>query len=89
MIVVEDLHKHFGGFRAVDGSSLEIALWGDALLRLGDLRLEGAAQMELMSHEVAQLPDSILPRQTSMSESEYERLRRDVESLRTELEVST
>ena len=25
MIVVEDLHKHFGGFRAVDGSSLEIA----------------------------------------------------------------
>ncbi|MDJ0639933.1 MAG: ABC transporter ATP-binding protein, partial [Paracoccaceae bacterium] len=25
MIVVEDLHKHFGGFRAVDGASLEIA----------------------------------------------------------------
>lgn len=25
MIVVEDLHKHFGGFHAVDGSSLEIA----------------------------------------------------------------
>ncbi len=24
MIVVEDLHKHFGGFRAVDGSTLEI-----------------------------------------------------------------
>ena len=24
MIVVEDLHKHFGGFHAVDGSSLEI-----------------------------------------------------------------
>ncbi len=24
MIVVEDLHKHFGGFRAVDGASLEI-----------------------------------------------------------------
>jgi len=25
MIVVEDLHKHFGGFRAVDGASLKIA----------------------------------------------------------------
>ncbi|GAB5438567.1 Lipopolysaccharide export system ATP-binding protein LptB [Falsiruegeria mediterranea M17] len=25
MIVVEDVHKHFGGFRAVDGASLEIA----------------------------------------------------------------
>jgi len=25
MIVVEDLHRHFGGFRAVDGASLEIA----------------------------------------------------------------
>ncbi len=25
MIVVEDLHKHFGGFRAVDGTSVEIA----------------------------------------------------------------
>jgi branched-chain amino acid transport system ATP-binding protein len=25
MIVVEDLHKHFGGFHAVDGASLEIA----------------------------------------------------------------
>jgi branched-chain amino acid transport system ATP-binding protein len=25
MIVVEDLHKHFGGFRAVDGASIEIA----------------------------------------------------------------
>lgn len=25
MIVVEDLHKHFGGFHAVDGSTLEIA----------------------------------------------------------------
>jgi len=25
MIVVEDLHKHFGGFRAVNGASLEIA----------------------------------------------------------------
>ena len=25
MIVVEDIHKHFGGFRAVDGASLEIA----------------------------------------------------------------
>jgi len=25
MIVVEDLHKHFGGFRAVDGATLEIA----------------------------------------------------------------
>ena len=25
MIRVEDLHKHFGGFRAVDGASLEIA----------------------------------------------------------------
>ena len=25
MIVVEDLHKHFGGFRAVDGASLRIA----------------------------------------------------------------
>jgi branched-chain amino acid transport system ATP-binding protein len=25
LIVVEDLHKHFGGFRAVDGASLEIA----------------------------------------------------------------
>ncbi|MCC6305859.1 MAG: ABC transporter ATP-binding protein [Rhodobacteraceae bacterium] len=25
MIVVEDLHKHFGGFRAVDGASLAIA----------------------------------------------------------------
>lgn len=25
MIVIEDLHKHFGGFHAVDGSSLEIA----------------------------------------------------------------
>ncbi len=24
MIIVEDLHKHFGGFRAVDGSTLEI-----------------------------------------------------------------
>ena len=24
MIVVEDLHKHFGGFHAVDGASLEI-----------------------------------------------------------------
>ena len=24
MIVVEDVHKHFGGFRAVDGASLEI-----------------------------------------------------------------
>ena len=24
MIVVEDLHRHFGGFRAVDGSSMEI-----------------------------------------------------------------
>ena len=25
MIVVEELHKHFGGFRAVDGASVEIA----------------------------------------------------------------
>ena len=25
MIVVENLHKHFGGFRAVDGASIEIA----------------------------------------------------------------
>ncbi|MFT6913436.1 MAG: branched-chain amino acid transport system ATP-binding protein, partial [Paracoccaceae bacterium] len=25
MIVVENLHRHFGGFRAVDGASLEIA----------------------------------------------------------------
>jgi branched-chain amino acid transport system ATP-binding protein len=25
MIIVEDLHKHFGGFRAVDGASIEIA----------------------------------------------------------------
>jgi branched-chain amino acid transport system ATP-binding protein len=25
MIVVEDLHRHFGGFRAVDGASLKIA----------------------------------------------------------------
>ncbi len=25
MIVVEDLHKHFGGFHAVDGASLKIA----------------------------------------------------------------
>ena len=25
MIVVDDLHKHFGGFRAVDGASLKIA----------------------------------------------------------------
>ena len=25
MIVVEDMHKHFGGFHAVDGASLEIA----------------------------------------------------------------
>ncbi len=25
MIVVDDIHKHFGGFRAVDGASLEIA----------------------------------------------------------------
>jgi branched-chain amino acid transport system ATP-binding protein len=25
MIVVKDLHKHFGGFRAVDGASIEIA----------------------------------------------------------------
>ncbi|GGH47604.1 ATP-binding cassette domain-containing protein [Frigidibacter albus] len=25
MIVVEDLHRHFGGFRAVDGASLQIA----------------------------------------------------------------
>lgn len=25
MIVVEDLHKHFGGFRAVDGASIEIS----------------------------------------------------------------
>ena len=25
MIVVDDLHKHFGGFRAVDGVSLTIA----------------------------------------------------------------
>ncbi|TRD21809.1 ABC transporter ATP-binding protein [Palleronia caenipelagi] len=25
MIVVKDLHRHFGGFRAVDGTSLEIA----------------------------------------------------------------
>lgn len=25
MIIVEDVHKHFGGFRAVDGASLEIA----------------------------------------------------------------
>ena len=25
MIVVEDLHKHFGGFRAVNGASIEIA----------------------------------------------------------------
>jgi len=25
MIVVDDLHKHFGGFRAVDGASIEIA----------------------------------------------------------------
>jgi branched-chain amino acid transport system ATP-binding protein len=25
LIVVEDVHKHFGGFRAVDGASLEIA----------------------------------------------------------------
>jgi branched-chain amino acid transport system ATP-binding protein len=25
MIVVEDIHKHFGGFRAVDGASLKIA----------------------------------------------------------------
>jgi len=25
MIVVKDVHKHFGGFRAVDGSTLEIA----------------------------------------------------------------
>ena len=25
MIVVQDIHKHFGGFRAVDGASLEIA----------------------------------------------------------------
>jgi branched-chain amino acid transport system ATP-binding protein len=24
MIVVEDLHRHFGGFHAVDGASLEI-----------------------------------------------------------------
>ena len=24
MIVVEDIHKHFGGFRAVDGASLTI-----------------------------------------------------------------
>ena len=24
MIVVEDLHKHFGGFHAVDGASLKI-----------------------------------------------------------------
>ena len=24
MIVVEDVHKHFGGFRAVDGATLEI-----------------------------------------------------------------
>ena len=24
MIVLEDIHKHFGGFRAVDGTSLEI-----------------------------------------------------------------
>ena len=24
MIVVEDVHKHFGGFHAVDGASLEI-----------------------------------------------------------------
>jgi len=25
MIVVDDLHKHFGGFHAVDGATLEIA----------------------------------------------------------------
>ena len=25
MIVVDDVHKHFGGFHAVDGASLEIA----------------------------------------------------------------
>ncbi|MEM7733493.1 MAG: ATP-binding cassette domain-containing protein, partial [Pseudomonadota bacterium] len=25
MIVVEDVHKHFGGFHAVDGASMEIA----------------------------------------------------------------
>jgi branched-chain amino acid transport system ATP-binding protein len=24
MIIVEDIHKHFGGFHAVDGASLEI-----------------------------------------------------------------
>lgn len=24
MIVIEDVHKHFGGFRAVDGASLRI-----------------------------------------------------------------
>jgi branched-chain amino acid transport system ATP-binding protein len=28
MIVVENLHKHFGGFHAVDGASLEIAVGG-------------------------------------------------------------
>lgn len=25
MIAVENLHRHFGGFRAVDGASLQIA----------------------------------------------------------------
>ena len=25
MIVVEDVHKHFGGFHAVDGAAMEIA----------------------------------------------------------------
>ncbi|WP_432635389.1 ATP-binding cassette domain-containing protein, partial [Albidovulum sp.] len=25
MIIVEDLHKHFGGFQAVSGASMEIA----------------------------------------------------------------
>ena len=49
MIVVEDVHKHFGGFRAVDGASLTIGPGSIMTEMLASVNSDPAAKNRILS----------------------------------------
>jgi branched-chain amino acid transport system ATP-binding protein len=65
MIVVEDLHKHFGGFHAVDGASLKIET-GSITGLIGP---NGAGKTTLFNVIAGNLKSPALPRMSFLKKA--------------------